>query len=120
VLSVTRGKDSITHRRGLVRGLLRCGISNQSLSAKGQNRPPSRHGAFPIADILARVGSVAKADVAERPSSANTGREQVQQKIVLLNDLIGAAEHRRGHVEAERLGGLEINDKLVFGRQLNG
>jgi hypothetical protein len=58
----------------------------------GSKSAPSRHGAFPIADILARIGSVAKADVAERPSSAKTGREQAQQRKEprLFDYLVGA------------------------------
>jgi hypothetical protein len=34
----------------------------------------------------------------------------------LLNDLIGACEHRGGHVEANRLGRLQVDDKLELAR----
>jgi hypothetical protein len=37
-----------------------------------------------------------------------------------LDDLVGARQHRDRHVKPERLGRLEIDDQLVFGRLLNG
>jgi len=37
----------------------------------------------------------------------------------LLNHLAGAGKHRGRHVQAERLGGLQVDHKLVFGRRLH-
>ena len=37
----------------------------------------------------------------------------------LFDHLVGASEQRRRHGEAERLGGLKINDQLEFGRLFN-
>ena len=44
------------------------------------------------------------------PQAANSG---------LFDHLVGAREQRRRHVEAERLGGLEVDDQLVLGRCLH-
>jgi hypothetical protein len=38
----------------------------------------------------------------------------------LLDHLVGAGEQSRRHVEAQRLGGLEINYELELGRSLDG
>src|SRR5262245_965660 len=37
----------------------------------------------------------------------------------LFDHLVGASEQRRGHGEAERIGGREINEEIEFGRLLD-
>ena len=37
----------------------------------------------------------------------------------LFNDLVGAREQRRRHVEAKRLGGFPVDNQLVLGRRLH-
>ena len=47
------------------------------------------------------------------------GREQVQQKHSLLDQLVGAQEKRFGDRQAEGLGSSQINDEVEFGRLLD-
>jgi hypothetical protein len=55
-----------------------------------------------------------------RQKSANSGREQVQQHThatdYLLDHLVGGGEQLIGHGDAERPGGLVIDDQLEFRR----
>ena len=43
----------------------------------------------------------------------------VAAKTALFDHLVGAGDERRRHCEAERLGGLEVDHKLVFSRCLH-
>ena len=52
------------------------------------------------------------------PGSANSRREQVQQKP-LLDHLVGAAEERDRDGEAQRPGRLDVDDQLDFGGLLD-
>jgi len=60
----------------------------------------------------------------KRAVSATFGRGQVQQDaftegLGLFDHLGGACQEGAGHGEAERLGGLEVDDQLIFGRCLH-
>ena len=43
-----------------------------------------------------------------------------QQKVRLFDHFVGDLLERHGHVEPERLGGLEIDDQLILCRRLHG
>jgi hypothetical protein len=62
----------------------------------------------PISPELMRPGELTR--------SAKSGCEQSQQINPLFDHLVGAAEQRRRHFEAERFGGLEIDDELILSR----
>jgi len=53
------------------------------------------------------------------PGRANNGLMHSSKAAVLIDHLIGAREQRLRHFEAERLGGLQIDHQLVFGRRLH-
>src|SRR5262245_9411929 len=58
--------------------------------------------------------------ISASPLSARTGCEQSQQKrLSLFDHLVGAGEQRGVHVDAERLGGREINNEIELGRLLD-
>src|SRR6516165_10611668 len=42
-----------------------------------------------------------------------------QRKSALIDHLVGSCEQCRGYSEAERLGGLQIDDHKIFRRQLH-
>src|ERR1700730_5445893 len=56
------------------------------------------------------------ADINSRRPRANSGREQVQQNL-LLDHLVGASEDGRRNLDAQRFRYLEINEEIEFGWQ---
>jgi hypothetical protein len=50
----------------------------------------------------------------------STGSPAGSHQLAAGDDLVGKREHRRGHVEAERLGGLEVQHEFELYRRLCG
>src|SRR6266487_6810878 len=59
------------------------------------------------------------ADILNRQIRATSGLMHCNKMRGLFDHLVGAGEQGGWHVEAEGLGGLQIDDQLVLGRRLH-
>src|SRR2546425_2341010 len=57
--------------------------------------------------------------LSKRHDNARTGCERSQQGSPLLDHLVGALLEKEWHVEAERLGSLEVDHQLELDRELD-
>jgi hypothetical protein len=94
--------------------VLRCGISNRSMSAQGQNENSPILGLCQLLPPAPDIGLPMLP-----PLCAKSCREQLQQGRPLFDHLVGEQLHRVGDVEAERAGRLHVDDELELGRLHN-
>ena len=98
-----------------VRSSLHCGIPARLMS-------PRAH--FPQIDPLVRGMSAVLPMATElvtrgSPSLGANSGPMHRSKTTSLDDLVGAGEQHRRHVEAERLSRFEIDHQLILGRRLH-
>jgi hypothetical protein len=70
-------------------------------------------------DVRTTLKNGRRAHIGPWLKSANTGCEQSQQTASLFDHLIGAGKQHRRHLQAERLGGLQVEDEFELGRLLD-
>src|SRR3974377_743448 len=80
--------------------------------------PESEEKQEPASDIDTEVVDSLKALDPDRPIREADITHRSERSL-LLDHLVGAGEHRPGNGKTERLGALQVDDKLEFGRLLD-
>jgi hypothetical protein len=103
--------DAVGHRHGSRRRTLMGTFGKAEIDVPRARLQTSDGKTKPASSL--RVMDNASVAQCQKPTCA------VQQRQPLFDHLVGAREQHRWHVDADRLGGLEVDDGLELGRPLD-
>jgi len=96
-------------------------VSSELLFARLHDRPGSKSNGIGLGRRLSGLPSIAGVLLRcrELPVGANRRSLAAQQTAPLFDDLVGAQQDRGRQGQAEKLGGLKIDDHFELGRLLD-